>query len=152
MTLGVYAKCTPKEITPTTLSESAINEIPFALDNGHGADLVRQLADLGMQGLVEVEATEMIGADRWELLLVTCWCVPEPHIGPHDVSCVYLHPTCVHVRDDALCQVVSRAVVIATGITAEGGQEIFGVDIGDSSFDEISATKVSRAYRWRTPR
>ena len=45
---------------------------------------------------------------------------------------VYLDATYVHVRDDALGQVVSRAVVIATGITAEGGREILGVDIGDS--------------------
>ncbi|MDH3684271.1 MAG: hypothetical protein OEV40_30485 [Acidimicrobiia bacterium] len=40
-----------------TLSESAINEIAVALDNGNGADLVRQLAELGMQGLIEAEAT-----------------------------------------------------------------------------------------------
>ena len=45
---------------------------------------------------------------------------------------VYLDATYVHVRDDALGQVVSRAVVVATGITAEGGREILGVDIGDS--------------------
>ena len=45
---------------------------------------------------------------------------------------VYLDATYVHVRDDALGQVVSRAVVVATGITAEGGTEILGVDIGDS--------------------
>jgi putative transposase len=49
-----------------TLSESAINEILFALDNGGGADLVRQLAELGMQDLIEAEATEVIGAERWE--------------------------------------------------------------------------------------
>ncbi len=49
-----------------TLSESAINEILAALDNGNGADLVRQLAELGMQGLIEAEATEVIGAERWE--------------------------------------------------------------------------------------
>ncbi len=49
-----------------TLSESAINEILFALDNGNGADLIRQLAELGMQDLVEVEATEHVGAERWE--------------------------------------------------------------------------------------
>lgn len=44
-----------------TLSESAINEILFTLDNGDGSDLVRQLAELGMQGLIEAEATEVIG-------------------------------------------------------------------------------------------
>ena len=49
-----------------TLSESAINEILFALDNGGGADLVRQLAELWMQDLIEAEATEVIGAERWE--------------------------------------------------------------------------------------
>jgi hypothetical protein len=31
-----------------TLSESAINEILSALDNGDGTNLVRQLAELGM--------------------------------------------------------------------------------------------------------
>jgi putative transposase len=45
---------------------------------------------------------------------------------------VYLDATSVKVRDDALGQVVSRAVVVATGITAEGGREVLGVDIGDS--------------------
>ena len=33
---------------------------------------------------------------------------------------VYLDATYINVRDDALGQVVSRAVVIATGITAPG--------------------------------
>ena len=37
---------------------------------------------------------------------------------------LYLDATYVHVRDDALGQVVSRAVVIATGITACGEREI----------------------------
>jgi len=50
---------------------------------------------------------------------------------------VYLDATYVNVRDDALGQVVSRAVVIATGITANGEREVLGVDIGDSE-DETS--------------
>ncbi len=45
---------------------------------------------------------------------------------------IYLDATYVHVRDEALGQVVSKAVVIATGITIEGGREILGVDVGDS--------------------
>lgn len=48
-----------------------------------------------------------------------------------DCPYVYLDATYVHVRDDALGQVVSRAVV-AIGITAEGTREILGLDIGDS--------------------
>jgi putative transposase len=48
------------------LSESAINEIRAALASGDGADLVRQLAEEGMQDLIEAEGTEHIGADRWE--------------------------------------------------------------------------------------
>ena len=206
-----------------TLSESAINEILAALDNGDGADLVRQLAELGMQELIEAEATEYIGAERWERTIdriahrnghrprVLSTKAGDLHLGipkldrgsffpsvleprrridqamyavvmeayvngistrsvdnlvaalgvdtgisKSEVSriCaaldervaafrnrtlghttfpyVYLDATYVHVRDDALGQVVSRAVVIATGITAEGGREILGVDIGDS--------------------
>jgi transposase-like protein len=51
-------------------------------------------------------------------------------LGHTDFPYVYLDY--VHVRDDALGQVVSRAVVTATGITAEGGRSILRVDIGDS--------------------
>jgi putative transposase len=212
-----------KENTPMTLSESAINEIRAALAVGDGADLVRQLAEEGMQDLIEAEATEVIGADRWErtisrvahrnghrprTLSTTAGdlelqipkldrgsffpSVLEPRrridqamyavvmeayvhgvstrsvdnlvaamgvdagisksevsricaaldervgafrnrtLGHTEFPYVYLDATYVHVRDDALGQIVSRAVVIATGITAQGGREILGVDIGDS--------------------
>ena len=206
-----------------TLSESAINEIMFALENGNGADLVRQLSQFGMQELIEAEATEEIGAERWErtidriahrnghrprTLSTTAGDlslkipkfdrgsffpeVLEPRrridqamhavvmeayvngvstrgvdklvaalgvntgisksevsricaaldervaafrnrtLGHTNFPYVYLDATYVHVRDDALGQVVSRAVVVATGITSEGSREILGVDIGDS--------------------
>jgi len=61
---------------------------------------------------------------------------------------VYLDATYVNVRDDALGQVVSRAVVIATGITAKGDREILGVDIGDSE-DETFWTRFLRSLRTR---
>jgi putative transposase len=43
---------------------------------------------------------------------------------------VFLDATHVKARVDH--QFVSRAVVIATGATAEGGREVLGVDVGDS--------------------
>ncbi len=61
---------------------------------------------------------------------------------------VYLDATYINVRDDALGQVVSRAVVIATGITAEGGREVLGVDVGDSE-DETFWTRFLRSLRDR---
>ena len=61
---------------------------------------------------------------------------------------VYLDATYVNVRDDALGQVVSRAVVIATGITATGNREVLGVDIGDSE-DETFWTRFLRSLRDR---
>jgi transposase-like protein len=61
---------------------------------------------------------------------------------------VYLDATYINVRDDALGQVVSRAVVIATGITAGGGREVLGVDIGDSE-DETFWTRFLRSLRDR---
>jgi putative transposase len=45
---------------------------------------------------------------------------------------VYLDATYLHVRDTHRGQVVSKAVVVATGVTADGGREILGVDVGDS--------------------
>ena len=44
---------------------------------------------------------------------------------------VYLDATYLHVRNTT-SQVVSMAVVVATGITANGDREILGCDIGDS--------------------
>lgn len=53
-------------------------------------------------------------------------------LGHVEFPYVYLDAIYVHVRDDALGQVVSRAVVVATGITANGTREVLGVDVGDS--------------------
>ena len=206
-----------------TLSESAINEILAVLNEGGGADLVRQLAQFGIQELIEAEATEAIGAAVWErspervthrnghrprtlstkagdlelgipkfrkgaffpeileprrrIDQAMYAVVMEAYVngvstrsvdslvaalgvdtgisksevsricagldqrvaafrnrtlGHTEFPYVYLDATYVHVRDDALGQVVSRAVVIATGITIKGDREILGVDIGDS--------------------
>jgi len=59
-----------------------------------------------------------------------------------------LDATYINVRDDALGQVVSRAVVIATGITANGDREVLGVDIGDSE-DETFRTRFLRSLKDR---
>ena len=48
---------------------------------------------------------------------------------------VYLDATYLHVRNST-SQVVSMAVVAATGITADGGREVLGLDVGDSE-DEV---------------
>ncbi len=48
---------------------------------------------------------------------------------------VYLDATYLHVRNTT-SQVVSMAVVVATGVTATGEREILGLDVGDSE-DEV---------------
>ena len=47
---------------------------------------------------------------------------------------VFLDATYLHVRRTG--QVTSMAVVVATGVTATGGREVLGVDVGDSE-DEV---------------
>jgi len=221
------------------LDDSAVSDLLDALSVGEGTDFVRELAQWALQQLIEVEAADAIGADRWErgpgrvthrngyrprvlstkagdlqlgipklrrgsffpeILeprrridqalyavvmeayvngvstrsvddLVVAMGV-DTGISKSEVSriCggldervaafrnrtlghvafpyVYLDATYVHVRDDALGQVVSRAVVIATGITANGQREILGVDIGDSE-DETFWTRFLRSLRDR---
>ncbi len=221
------------------LSESAVSALLDALRVGEGTDLVRELAQWALQQLIEAEASEKIGAGRYErsegrvterngsrpkvlstkagdlalaipklrkgsffpeLLeprrrvdqalyavvmeayvngvstrsvddLVTAMGV-DTGISKSEVSriCagldervaafrgrtlghiafpyVYLDATYINVRDDALGQVVSRAVVIATGITANGDREILGVDIGDSE-DETFWTRFLRSLKDR---
>jgi putative transposase len=228
-----------KEITPMALDESAASALLDALSVGEGTDFVRELAQWALQQLIEVEAADVIGADRWErdpgrvthrnghrprvlstkagdlqlgipklrkgsffpeILeprrridqalyavvmeayvngvstrsvddLVAAMGV-DTGISKSEVSriCagldervaafrnrtlghiafpyIYLDATYIHVRDDALGQVVSRAVVIATGITANGDREILGVDIGDSE-DETFWTRFLRSLRDR---
>ena len=49
---------------------------------------------------------------------------------------VFLDATYLHVRRTACGQVTSMAVVVATGVTADGGREMLGFDVGDSE-DEV---------------
>jgi putative transposase len=221
------------------LDQSALSDLLAALRAGDGVDQVRVIAEWALQQLIEAEATERIGAGRYErspgrvternghrprtvstlagdlrvgipklragsffpsLLeprrridqalyavvmeayvhgvstravddLVEAMGV-EAGISKSEVSriCagldervdafrnrtlghvtfpyVYLDATYLNVRDDALGQVVSRAVVVATGITATGGREVLGMDIGDSE-DETFWGRFLRSLKDR---
>ena len=48
------------------LSQSVLSELLDAFRAGEGVDLVRDAVRLVMQELIETEATEQIGADRYE--------------------------------------------------------------------------------------
>jgi transposase-like protein len=208
------------------LSQSAVSELLDAFRTGDGVDLIRESVRMVMQELIEAEATEKIGAAKYErtdtrvterngsrdrLLATQAGDVElripklrkgsyfpvilEPRrridqalyavvmeayvcgvstrsvddlvaalgidsgISKSEVSriCagldevvtafrerrldhtefpyVYLDATYLHVRN-ATSQVVSMAVVVATGITADGGREVLGLDVGDSE-DEV---------------
>jgi putative transposase len=208
------------------LSESALSELLDAFRAGDGVDLVRDAVQMVLQELIELEATEVIGAARYERaegrtternghrrrLLATLGgdvevAIPKLRqgsffpsilerrrridqalyavvmeayvsgvstrsvddlvaamgvasgISKSEVSriCagldevvgafrtrrldhvefpyVYLDATYLHVRDDNH-QVVSKAVIVATGVTANGDREVLGLDVGDSE-DEV---------------
>jgi len=53
---------------------------------------------------------------------------------------VFLDATYLDVRDPNLRLVVSRAVVTAIGVTADGGRQILGVDVGDSEDEALWAS------------
>ena len=59
---------------------------------------------------------------------------------------VYLDATYLHVREHH--QVTSKAVVIATGVTATGHREILGIDVGDSE-NEVFWREFCRRLRAR---
>jgi putative transposase len=70
---------------------------------------------------------------------------------PLENSCypyVYLDATYLHGRDPARRQVVSRAVIVAVGITATGQREVLGIEVGDSE-DEAFWTAFLRRLRER---
>jgi len=61
---------------------------------------------------------------------------------------VYLDATYVNARDTARHQIVSRAVVVATAVTATGEREVLGLAVGDSE-DEVFWTEFLRSLRAR---
>jgi putative transposase len=208
------------------LSKSAVSELLEAFRTGEGVDLIRESVRMVMQELIEAEASEQVGAGRYEradsrvterngsrprLLATQAGDVElripklrkgsffpvilEPRrridqalyavvmeayvcgvstrsvddlvaalgidsgISRSEVSriCagldevvtafrtrrldhiafpyVYLDATYLHVRN-AASQVVSMAVVVASGVRADGDREILGLDVGDSE-DEV---------------
>jgi putative transposase len=220
------------------LSESAVSELLEAFRAGEGVDLVRDAVTMVLQELIEVEATEHIGAGRYERtdtrvtdrngsrprLLATQAgdiglripklrrgsffpSILEPRrridqalyavvmeayvngvstrsvddlvdalgatsgIKKSEVSRIcagldeiveafrtrrldhmefpytFLDATYLHVRSHT-GQVTSMAVVIATGITAEGNREVLGVDVGDSE-DEVFWRSFLRSLKSR---
>ena len=48
------------------LDESALSDLLASLQAGDGVDLVRELARCALQELIEVEASSVIGAGRYE--------------------------------------------------------------------------------------
>jgi putative transposase len=48
------------------LDESVLSELLVAVNAGEGTDLIRELARWALQQLIDVEATGVIGADRYE--------------------------------------------------------------------------------------
>lgn len=61
---------------------------------------------------------------------------------------VYLDATYLHGRDPARRQVISRAVIVAVGITANGQREVLGIEVGDGE-DESFWTAFLRRLRER---
>jgi putative transposase len=219
------------------LSKSVASELLEAFRAGEGVDLIRESVRLVMQDLIEVDASERIGADRYErtdtrttqrngsrpklvatqagdvelaipklrqgsffpvilerrrridqalyAVVMEAWVngvstravddlVAALGIGSgisksevsricagldeqvaafrtrtlHHISFpyVFLDATYLHVRRGG--QVTTMAVVVATGVTATGGREILGVDIGDSE-DEVFWRGFLRTLRER---
>ena len=69
-------------------------------------------------------------------------------LGHVEFPYVYLDATYLKVRDPNLHQVVSKAVVVATGITATGDREVLGLDVGDSEA-ETFWSEFGRGLRHR---
>jgi len=222
-----------------TIEDSALSEVLSAIKVGEGTNLVRDIVEWGMQALIEAEATEQIGAGRYErtdnrlairngnrhrvlstqagdvelaipkltkgsfypsilqprrridqalyAVVMEAWihgvstrsvddlvaamgissgisrsevsricagiderveAFRSRPLGHISFVYVYLDATYVNVRQAG--HVVSKAVVVATGITAEGNREVLGVDIGDSEDETFWSRFLAGAQDTRT--
>jgi putative transposase len=64
------------------------------------------------------------------------------------VECPYVFLDATYLKGRVAHQVVSRAVVVATGVTMDGGREVLGVAVGDSE-DGAFWTEFLRSLRAR---
>src|SRR5258706_14967532 len=122
------------------LSASAVSELLDVLRTGQAVDLTRESVQMVLQELIETEATDVIGAARYvrtdtrspqRLPAADAGDAGRRHrpaqsearagarssADPRAVY-VYLDATHLHVCD-SISQVVSVAMVVATGITAD---------------------------------
>ena len=63
---GVYGQELTEGNPPMALSQSAVSELLDAFRTGDGVDLIRESVRMVMQELIETEATERIGAAKYE--------------------------------------------------------------------------------------
>ncbi len=102
-------------------------------------DLVKALG--GDSGISTSEVSRICGDLDAELTVFRTR--PLDHIR---FPCVYLDATYCKARVEH--QIVSQAVVIATGITEDGGREVLGLMVGDSE-TEVFWTEFLRSLRAR---
>jgi putative transposase len=123
---------------------------PGAVGGNHGRLHHRHLDEeiddllraLGCDSGVSKSPVSRICAEIDEQVAVLC----ERRLDHTGFPYVFLDATYVKARIDH--QVVSRAVVIATGVTADGDREVLGVDVGDSE-DELFWTGFLRSLKGR---
>jgi putative transposase len=60
------AKHPPKGTPPIASPQSGVSDLPEVLRTGEAFDLIRESVHTVLQELVEAEATEVIGAARYE--------------------------------------------------------------------------------------
>jgi len=73
-------------------------------------------------------------------------CVSLPSLSHARFPYIYLDATYVKARHEH--RIVSRAVVVATGVAGDGNREVLGVEVGDSE-DEVFWTTFLRSLRDR---
>ena len=74
------------------------------------------------------------------------------------VAFPYVFADATYVKGRVRGRVVARAVVVATGVTANGGREVLGIDVGDSedgafwtAFFKGLRARGLRGWPWSSP-
>src|SRR5436189_154321 len=124
------------------LDQSALTELLDALKAGGDLDFMRRAMEVVLQLLIELEATEKICG---ELDAVVAEFRDRP-LGHIDFPYVFLDATYVKAHEGP--RVVSKAIVIATGVARSGDREVLGLAVGDSE-DGAFWTAFLRSLRAR---